>query len=220
MGVGYISSFVRPAELLASYLFPVSHWAQFALPEVFLGARSGWPKPTGNSIEQRLAKLRDGGNRAAILAGVGCVGAATSGYRALAPWRLIVPVAFALATMAEWWPDAFYLILEIPGLGSVPGLAPRYTVITSLGSALFAGRGLDHTISARCFWTGLTLMICFGAAAWLWSIHCARERRSGPGWSQPTLNVRFFVAGAFCGGAVCDRVLAAKPCRGMAANRG
>ena len=31
------SAFVRPPEFLVTFFFPISHWAQFALPEVFLG---------------------------------------------------------------------------------------------------------------------------------------------------------------------------------------
>ncbi len=35
------STFYRPAMFLAAYLFPISHWAQFALPEVFQGRPQG-----------------------------------------------------------------------------------------------------------------------------------------------------------------------------------
>ena len=33
-----VSGFVRPPHLMAAFSFPPAHWAQFALPEVFLGA--------------------------------------------------------------------------------------------------------------------------------------------------------------------------------------
>ena len=36
-----ISSFIRPSEFLVNYGFPTMHWAQFALPEVFLGRPLG-----------------------------------------------------------------------------------------------------------------------------------------------------------------------------------
>ena len=36
-----VTEFSRPSYLLADFLFPPAHWAQFALPEVFLGHPRG-----------------------------------------------------------------------------------------------------------------------------------------------------------------------------------
>ena len=50
-----------------------------------------------------------------ILAFVGLVAAPRD--RALGPWRLVAPLALALATMPGWWPDGFYFLLHLPGVG-------------------------------------------------------------------------------------------------------
>src|SRR5262249_11558617 len=36
-----VAGFDRPEKFLSNFLFPPAHWAQFALPEVFLGRSSG-----------------------------------------------------------------------------------------------------------------------------------------------------------------------------------
>ncbi len=128
-----------------------------------------------------------------MLAGVGLI--AVRRDRALAPWRLILPLALALATMVEWAPDAFYMILQLPGLGWFRAPA-RYTLLTSLALVLFAGRGFDHAIAAWRFWTGLMLAVCFGTAAWVWSTHLAQDANFRAGMGADTLDARFFVAGA------------------------
>ncbi len=94
-----------------------------------------------------------------ILAFVGWVAAPRA--RHLAPWRVIVPLSLALATMPGWWPEGFAMLLNLPGLGWFRAPA-RYTLLTSLGLALLAGRGLDRSIAPRRFWGGLTLAIGIG----------------------------------------------------------
>ncbi len=42
--------------------------------------------------------------------------------------------------MPGWWPDGFYLLLHLPGVGSFRAPA-RYTLLTALGLVLFAGPG-------------------------------------------------------------------------------
>ena len=174
------AAFFRPAQFLSNYLFPISHWAQFALPEVFLGRPDGagedyWHLHRTTSSEA-CAYV---GIVPLILASVGLI--ATRQERAFTPWRLILPVTLALATMAEWWPDAYLLILQVPGLGWFRAPA-RYTLLTSFGLVLFAGRGLDHAIARRPFRTGLLLATLVAVVAWIWSVHCARERISRLGW--------------------------------------
>jgi hypothetical protein len=114
--------------------------------------------------------------------------------RALTPWRLIVPISLALATMPGWWPDGFFVLLRLPGLGWFRAPA-RYTLLTSLGLALLAGRGLDHSVVSRRFWIGLALALLGGAAAWGWSIHWAGRADFQAGLGVETFPWRFASAG-------------------------
>ena len=196
-----VAGFVRPSEFLAKFLFPAAHWAQFALPEVFLGRPGGagdayWDRQ-GTTAGEACAYV---GVVPLILAFVGMVAVPRSG--GLAPWRLIVPVSLALATMPGWWPDGFFLLLQLPGLGWFRAPA-RYTLLTSLGLALLAGRGLDH---------------CGHAAAvlgrrWLWQSWSARPPGAGrstgraaptsrPASGADTLLLRFAAAGLAWGSGI------------------
>src|ERR1700751_4798916 len=84
--------------------------------------------------------------------------------RATMPWRLLIPVTFAMATMPRWWPQGYLYLLAVPGLGyfRVPA---RYTLLTSLGAAILAGEGFDRSISALRFRLGLAAAIVFGGSA-------------------------------------------------------
>ena len=163
-----VAGFVRGAHLLLPFSFPAAHWAQFALPEVFLGLHDG----TGDTYWDRHGTMA--GEASAyvgivvwILAFVGA--AAMSRADVLKPWRVVVPLSIALATMPGWWPDGFLLLMQIPGLGWFRAPA-RYTLLSSLGMALLAGRGLDRSIAPQRFWTGFSLAIAIGALGWAWSI--------------------------------------------------
>ena len=96
-----------------------------------------------------------------ILAFVGLVAAPRE--RTWAAWRLVAPLTLVMATMPGWWPDGFYILLHLPGVGWFRAPA-RYTLLTSLGLVLFAGRGLDlgRSVSPRRFWGGLALAVAFG----------------------------------------------------------
>jgi hypothetical protein len=177
-------------------LFPPAHWAQFALPEVFLGR----PELTADAYWNRHGTTA---GEACAYAGIvplilAFVGAKSTRRRgALALWRLMVPLSLALATMPGWWPDGFYMLLQLPGLGWFRAPA-RYTLLTSLGLALLAGRGLDRSIAPGAFWRGMALAILAGAAAWSWSIYWTR----GPEFQAyigASLSTRFAAAGlAWC----------------------
>ncbi len=111
-----VAGFVRPPQFLSNFLFPPAHWAQFALPEVFLGRPLGtgdlyWGHH-GTTPGEACAYV---GVVPLILAFVGALAAPRD--RALTPWRLIVPMSLALATMPGWWPDGFFVLLQLPGLG-------------------------------------------------------------------------------------------------------
>ena len=188
-----VAGFVRPPQFLSNYLFPPAHWAQFALPEVFLGRPLGrgdsyWGK-NGTTPGEACAYV---GVVPLILAGVGALAVRRGG--ALTPWRLIAPISLALATMPGWWPDGFYMLLQLPGLGWFRAPA-RYTLLTCLGLALLAGRGLDHGVTSRRFWVGLALAILGGTVAWGWSIHWARGAEFQAGMGVETFPARFGAAG-------------------------
>jgi hypothetical protein len=192
-----VSTFIRPAEFLSTYLFPIVHWAQFVLPEVYLGRPMGMGDPYWGNLHttsgEACAYI---GTVPLILACVGWV--STHRDRAFTPWRLVLPVSLALATMADWWPDAYYMVLQLPGLGWFRAPA-RYTLLTSLGLVLFAGRGLDYAISKRTFRNGYLLAILLCVAAWAWSTYYARSEDFQAGMGAKTLAMRFTMAGIMWG---------------------
>jgi hypothetical protein len=188
-----VAGFVRPPQFLSNFLLPPAHWAQFALPAVFLGRPLGsgdvyWGRH-GTTPGEACAYV---GVAVLILAFVGML--AISRDQALKPWRLIVPLTLALATMPGWWPDGFFMLLQLPGLGWFRAPA-RYTLLTSLGLAVLAGRGLDYTVSKRRFQVGLALAMVVGVLAWAWSIHWARRSDFQMGLGMDTLAIRFGAAG-------------------------
>jgi hypothetical protein len=188
-----VSGFVRPAHLLLPYSFPPAHWAQFALPEVFLGL----PEGTADNYWGRQGTVA---GEACAYAGILVWILAFVGIRAKKPleglelWRVLVPLSLVLATMPGWWPDGFLLLMQLPGLGWFRAPA-RYTLLTCLGLALLAGRGLDRAIAPRRFWTGLTLAMITGALAWCWSIYWTSRAEFRTSALAPTLLIRFTVAG-------------------------
>ena len=104
--------------------------------------------------------------------------------RSTMPWRLLIPVSFAMATMPRWWPQGYLYLLAVPGLGyfRVPA---RYTLLTSLGAAILAGEGFDRSISRTRFRLGLAAALTFGgcaaAAAAAWSMRGDVHLRSAFG---------------------------------------
>lgn len=189
-----VARFDRPAEFLANYLLPPGHWAQLALPAVFLGPPRGpedyWGH-RGTAAGEACAYV---GVIPLILAFVGLVAAPRD--RALAPWRLVAPLALAMATMPGWWPSGFYFLLKLPGLGMFRAPA-RYTLLTSLGLVLIAGRGLDlgRSTSPRRFWGALVLAVAFGAMAWAWALRVAQEPDYRAAMGASTIKARFIGTG-------------------------
>ncbi len=59
--------------------------------------------------------------------------------------------------------------MRIPGLNvfRCPG---RYTLLTSMGLCLLAGRGFDRSVSGRQFWYGFALAAAFAGAAVAWVV--------------------------------------------------
>ena len=167
-GLTRISGFSRTAEFLAIYAFPPSHWAQFAIPALFLGRAGPLSTYWGNQQTTPGEAAAYLGTIPLVLAWVGLVSDRKPSR--LTPWVLIALAGFVLASLPRWWPSGFEALIRIPGLGwfRAPG---RYTLLTCLGLSLLAGRGLDRAVSSRRFGLGLALAIGFGVAAWSWSVY-------------------------------------------------
>jgi hypothetical protein len=99
----------------------------------------------------------------------------TIGWRGVCPWKVLTIVALVLATMPRWWPTGYAYLLQVPGFGLFRCPA-RYTVITSLGLCLLAGRGFDRAIGDRRFSTGLTIAGVFAVCSIVWSFILPRIR--------------------------------------------
>jgi Bacterial membrane protein YfhO len=167
-----VAGFDRPYKFLANYSFPPAHWAQLALPRFFMGLRGGTEDPYWGGQQTTGAEACFYiGTVPLILA---CVGLTARRDRALAPWRLIAPMGFLLATLPRLWPEGFLALLHVPGFGyfRAPG---RYTLLASLGLCLLAGRGLDRTLPPRRFAVGMALAALFGAAAAGWTVAWAQR---------------------------------------------
>ncbi|HEV3168285.1 MAG TPA: hypothetical protein VGZ22_30050 [Isosphaeraceae bacterium] len=162
----------RQVRDLLYYSYPPAHWAELAVPRLFHGLPGGpedryWFSQQTTGYEACLYV----GTVPLILTFVGLL--ATRRDRALWLWVALVPLTFAVATMPRWWPAAYVWWLQLPVVGFFrsPG---RYSVLTSLGLSLLAGRGFDRALEPRRFTIGLALAIGFGAAAGAWSFSWAQ----------------------------------------------
>jgi hypothetical protein len=162
-----VSGFERAPQFLSTNLFPPSLLGQWALPAMYLGGpHLGadrfwavlWTTPTEACAYIGVVPL--------ILACVGLF--AHQSNRALSLWPWLALLALAFASMAWWWNEGYNLLMRLPGLGWFRAPA-RYTLITSLGLLLLAGRGLDRSIPPLQFWGGIALAVGLGAAAAAWT---------------------------------------------------
>jgi hypothetical protein len=185
-----VSGFDRPPAFLALYSLPPPQWAQLAMPAVFLGRPAApeefWARQTTTAGEA-CAYV---GVVPLILAFVGL--AAAPRDRALRPWLLVSALAMALATMPGWWPDGYYYVLHVPGMGLFRAPA-RYTLLTSLGLILLAGRGLDlgRSMDPRRFWIAMTLAVAFGGLAWASTLNLAWDADYRAALGAGTIAARF-----------------------------
>jgi hypothetical protein len=160
-----------PGELLW-YSFPPMHWFELALPRLIRELRMGpedpyWHREQSWGYEAALYV----GTIPLVFAFVSLFGRPRSS--STLPWRLLIPLGFAMATVPRWWPQASLYLAGLPGQGyfRVPA---RYTLLPSLGLAVLAAEGLDRAISGPGFRRGLTGACAFGvaaaAAAWRWTM--------------------------------------------------
>ena len=139
-----VAGFVRPAHLLASFSFPPRTGLQFALPEVFLGPHDGTDDIYWGRHDTIAAEAcAYGGIVVWILAFVGA--AATTRLRESQT------VSGDCSLVGRSGDDAGLVARRVSASDAItrPRLVPRparYTLLTSLGLALLAGRGLDRSI--------------------------------------------------------------------------
>ncbi len=145
------------------FSYPPAHWFELALPRLVRDLRLGpedpyWYGQQTTGFEAALYL----GTIPLILAIVALVGRPAS--RHTMPWRLLIPIAFAVATMPRWWPRGYLYLHAVPGFGSfrVPA---RYALLSSLGAALLAGEGFERSIGRVRFRLGLAAALIFGACA-------------------------------------------------------
>src|SRR5262249_33313458 len=170
----------RPVSDRHLYSFPPRHWCEPALPRLVRELRLGPEDPYwfGQQTTGFEAALYIG-TIPLILAGIG--GLARPARGAMLPWRVLVPVSFAIATMPRWWPQGYLYLLAVPGLGyfRVPA---RYILLTCLGLALLAAEGCDRSIAPGRFRLGLGASLLFGGcaavAAGLWTMRADVQLRS------------------------------------------
>jgi len=161
----------RPPGELLYYAFPPVHWIELAVPRVIRELQRGpedpyWLRQQSSGYEAALYV----GTIPLIFVFVGLFG--RPGNRSIVPWRILIPLSLVMATMPYLWPEAYFSLLALPGLGYFR-VAARYTLLTSLGLALLAGDGFGRTISTTRFRLGLAAAFAFGGysawAAFLWS---------------------------------------------------
>jgi hypothetical protein len=145
------------------YSLPPAHWFELAIPRLVRELRLGpedpyWFNEQTTGYEAALYV----GTIPLIFAVIG--GLSRPLHRATLPWRLLVPISYAIATMPRWWPQGYLYLLSLPGLGyfRVPA---RYALLTSLGLAVLAGAGFERSISAAMFRMGLAASLLFGGCA-------------------------------------------------------
>jgi hypothetical protein len=200
------SGFERSGTQLSRFALPPSQWTQLALPRLFAAHDGAFWGRLGTTPGESWLYV---GTVPLILACLALVDVGRD--RALRAWLLIIPVGFAVACLPLAWPGAYRWLLSLPGLGHFRAPA-RYTVATSLGLALLAGRGLDRLAPGPRLRAGLGLAAAFAIAAFAWALGPRiRPNLSGPAlaWGLATAAVTWGVA--FAAVAACRRRAAGPP---------
>ncbi len=159
-----------PSELLY-YPFPPVNWFDLVLPQLIRDLKLGPNDPYWFSHQTEAYEVALYiGTVPLILVFLAVF--SRPGSRATLPWKLVIPICFALATMMSWWPEGYLALVRLPLLGyfRVPA---RYTLLCSFGLAVLAGEGFDRAISRSRFRSGVCSAIVFAAlalaAALLWT---------------------------------------------------
>jgi Bacterial membrane protein YfhO len=151
-----------PSELLY-YAFPLVNWFDLVLPQLIRDLRLGPDDPYWfvHQTEAYEVALYIG---TIPLVFVFLALFSRPGSRATLPWKIVIPLSFALATMMGWWPEGYFGLVGLPGFGyfRVPA---RYTLLCSFGLAVLAGEGFDRTIARGRFLMGFLSAVAFAALA-------------------------------------------------------
>ena len=180
----FVGQTERSPGALLYYSFPPANWFDLVLPQLIRELRLGpidpyWPGLQTEGYEVALYI----GTIPLILVFLAVF--SRPGSRPTLPWKILIPVCFAVATMPQWWPYGYVRLLDLPGMGyfRVPA---RYTLLCSLGLAVLAGEGLDLAISRARFRLGLAAAFVFAivavGAAVIWT-------------RRPDVHLRSFVGG-------------------------
>jgi hypothetical protein len=151
-----------PSELLY-YPFPPVNWFDLVLPQLIRDLRLGPDDPYWFSHQTEAYEVALYiGTIPLILAFLAIFARPAS--RPTLPWKIVIPIFFALATMMGWWPEGYLGLVRLPLFGyfRVPA---RYTLLCSFGLAILAGEGFDRTISRGRFRIGITSAIIFATLA-------------------------------------------------------
>jgi hypothetical protein len=165
------AGFARTTEQRTLMAFPPLQWIQAALPALFLRLKGG-------TVDRFWAGQMTTGGEAAFWIGTMPLILACIGWRGrrdrpdpLAPWKVIAVVAATLASLPALHRPAYMALVQLPIVGWFRAPA-RFTLVTSFGLALLAGRGFDRAIAGARFLQGVAWAVgvaalSFAVAAWL-----------------------------------------------------
>src|SRR5262249_6990677 len=160
----------RSASELLYYQFPPANWFDLVLPQLIRDLERGPDDPYWFAHQTEAYEVAIYiGTIPLIFVFLALFSRPAS--RATLPWKILIPISFAIATMMGWWPEGYLGLTRIPGFG-VFRVPARYTLLASLGLAILAGEGIDDRISRGRFRLGLMAALMFAAlavaAACLW----------------------------------------------------
>lgn len=203
---------------LAFYSYPLDHWNELAVPGLFRNLPDGpegryWfsQGTTGyeaclfvGTIPLILAVMELMPNLATREMLVGPFGQGLHGrqgkptrYRDTSgPWPFLTIGTLALATMPHWCPTGFAYLVRVPGFGLFRCPA-RYSMITSLGLCLLAGRGFNRAVGDRRFGRGLEIAGIYAVGSFVWAFALPRFRPEfRPNLDDGAIAIRVGIAGA------------------------
>ena len=153
----------RALSELLYYPFPLVNWFDPVLPQLTRELRSGPADPYWFAHQTEAYEVALYVGTLPLIFAFLAMWARPAG-RSTLPWKVVIPICFALATMMVWWPEGYLELVKLPGLGyfRVPA---RYTLLCSFGLAVLAAEGFDLTISRRRFRAGLGSAIGFAVLA-------------------------------------------------------